>query len=300
MHKPGTTLFLTLILIVTRGESEISVGVSSSDQRCDYWDSPRSGGRCLSWVKGLPKAKNGNQRHSSTPHTPSNQPLKRDAVGNPRQQTQEQKAPIQVDEGGTRHQPSRSEETSPTVSVQPNGVSDRANQNEVVQTSESSQVSESAEFPEGGDSEHKVGPTRRELGSTGDHGREGGKGNGAILREKTPKPDSESVAQPQSLGVASGEWQRSTWGAETVREEKTENEEWRTSGERVPRHGNEFAARTQGGNAASGPERRNTLEIVAIDMDEQVSGEDSAQRERSLAHKRHTLILSAALILMSS
>ncbi|SCU70444.1 uncharacterized protein TEOVI_000201700 [Trypanosoma equiperdum] len=169
MHRLATVPFLTLILLVVRGESKASVVVATTGQECDYWDSSSGGGRCRQQGVGVNQPSNVSPQPASPPSTGGKQPQSVGTVSTTRQEAQESAASSPPAESGAGHPALRVEEPSLKISVQASDRRDGSGRgDETVQPSGSSRVSEPAASPTTEYGEQKVGQEGQKLGAAGE------------------------------------------------------------------------------------------------------------------------------------
>ncbi|AAZ11571.1 expression site-associated gene (ESAG) protein, putative [Trypanosoma brucei brucei TREU927] len=296
MHRLATVPFLTLILLVVCGGSKASVQISSASPGCDgYWT--YTGVKKTCWTQNMGTTK----RSGVSPNPPSvsrhrsQQPSSGAGVGDQQQETQGSVSSSSTTSRGTNQLGSDGEDTFPKEDVkQVYGSAGTLSMNPIAQPSGSPREPTDATPVVDRKEEGQVDQRGLESGSakqqntTNGNGEEenGGKGRGS--GDHATGHDRGGMAQ----GVVSMSGQGSAQRVETVAEQPVKNKEDDIPGENVKGPGSSHVVST--------PERRNTLETVTDNGDQQKSGESNAQGENSGSCKGRAVILPVILILMYS
>nr|CAQ57416.1 expression site-associated gene 9 (ESAG9) protein [Trypanosoma brucei brucei] len=295
MHRLATVPFLTLILLVVCGESKTSVQISSASPGCHgYWT--YSGAKHTCWTQNM----GATQQSGVSPNPPSvsrhrgQQPSSGTGAGDHQQETQGSVSSSSAAPRGTNQLGSDGEETFLKADVkQVDGSAGSLGRNPIAQPSDSAREPTDAPPVVDRKEEGQVDQRGLESGSAkqqntkNGNGEEenGGKGGSG---DHATGPDRGGMAQ----GVVSVSGQGSAQMVETVAGQSVKNKEDDIPGEKVKGPGSSHVVST--------PERRNTLETVTDNGDQQKSGESNAQEESSGSCKGRAVILPVILILMYS
>ncbi|EAN76760.1 expression site-associated gene 9 (ESAG9) protein, putative [Trypanosoma brucei brucei TREU927] len=207
------TLFLTLILLALLIKSEASIGVSVTDQRCDYWDYSNGKEQCRTWNVGASRPNTVSPRPVPTPLLRNKNPPNMNTVTNQMQEAQGSGISSPTTDSGTNRPASNVENHSSEVNVKPGDRQDSSGRgSETSQPSESPRVSEPAVHQAAHHGEQKVSQEEQKLGVVKQEGaennrREGGEGERVVSTQLVTAHNRGHVTRPSPQGVSSGSGQ---------------------------------------------------------------------------------------------